>query len=188
MAKQIYSYPDLSNSIVLVTGANGGIGFDIVNSALQAGAKVLATDLVIGASLEKLNSNERFISKAYDLQDDSQCNECIAWSNSLGVNVLVNNAAIFDMAPFLESSLDQYDQLFSVNVRAMFAMMQGIAKGLDSRKEKGSIINFSATTGIVSARPNIYNGSHKHIGYTVSKAGLINLTKFLIKGKKRITL
>ena len=55
MAKQIYSYPDLSNSIVLVTGANGGIGFDIVNSALQAGAKVLATDLVIGASLEKLN-------------------------------------------------------------------------------------------------------------------------------------
>lgn len=169
IAKKIYSYPDLSNSIVLVTGANGGIGFDIVNSALQAGAKVLATDLVIGASLEKLNSNERFISKAYDLQDDSQCNECIAWSNSLGVNVLVNNAAIFDMAPFLESSLDQYDQLFSVNVRAMFAMMQGIAKGLDSRKEKGSIINFSSQAG----RRGEALVSH----YCATKAAVISYTQ-----------
>ena len=43
----------------------------------------------------------------------------------------------------------------------------------------GSIINFSATTGIVSARPDLYNGAHKHIAYSISKAGVINLTKFL---------
>ena len=45
--------------------------------------------------------------------------------------------------------------------------------------EKGSIVNFSASTGIVSARPDLYNGAHKHIGYSVSKAGVINMTKFL---------
>ena len=163
------SYPVLSSSIVLVTGANGGIGFDIAISALQAGAKVIATDLVIGASLEKLKSNERLITKAYDLQDDFQRNECIEWSNSLGVNVLVNNAAIFDMAPFLESYLEQYDRLFSVNVRAMLAMMQGIAKCVDSRKEKGSIINFSSQAG----RRGEALVSH----YCASKAAVISYTQ-----------
>ena len=42
-----------------------------------------------------------------------------------------------------------------------------------------STLNFSATTGIVSARPDLYGGAHKHPGYSVSKAGVINLTKFL---------
>ena len=45
--------------------------------------------------------------------------------------------------------------------------------------KSGSIINFSASTGIVSARPDLYNGAHKHTAYSVSKAGVINLTKFL---------
>ena len=46
-------YPDLSNVTMLVTGANGGIGFDIVKSALMAGASLLATDLAIEEKLEQ---------------------------------------------------------------------------------------------------------------------------------------
>ena len=38
--------------------------------------------------------------------DDDQQNECLDWANTLGVNVLVNNAAIFDMAPILEADLE----------------------------------------------------------------------------------
>ena len=49
------SYPDLSKVTMLVTGANGGIGIDIVESALGAGAHVLATDLVIEEKLEAMN-------------------------------------------------------------------------------------------------------------------------------------
>ena len=45
--------------------------------------------------------------------------------------------------------------------------------------QSGSKVNFSATTGIVSARPDLYNGGHKHPAYSISKAGVINLTKFL---------
>ena len=40
-------------------------------------------------------------------------------------------------------------------------------------------MNFSATTGIVSARPDLYDGGHKHPAYSISKAGVINMTKFL---------
>ena len=41
------------------------------------------------------------------------------------------------------------------------------------------MVNFAATTGIVSARPDLYDGAHKDIGYSISKAGVINLTKYL---------
>ena len=47
MNKKQYSGPNLSEAIILVTGANGGIGFDIVKSALKSGATVLGTDVVI---------------------------------------------------------------------------------------------------------------------------------------------
>ena len=62
-----------------------------------------------------------------------------------------------------------------INLTALFSVCREFAR----KNKNGSIINFSATTGIVSARPDLYNGGHKHIGYSVSKAGVINLTKFL---------
>ena len=167
--KEQYSWPDLSETIILVTGANGGIGFDIVQSALKSGAIVLATDLVIGKDLEKLKSNSRLLLGVYDLSKDNHLEECLLWADSLGVNVLINNAAIFDMAPLLEADLEQFDKLFAVNVRAMFAMMQGIAKSLVSRNEKGVIINFSSQAG----RRGEALVSH----YCATKAAVISYTQ-----------
>ena len=40
-------------------------------------------------------------------------------------------------------------------------------------------MNFSSTYGLVSPKPNLYDGAHKDIGYGVSKAGVVNLTKYL---------
>lgn len=169
MNKKQYSGPNLSEAIILVTGANGGIGFDIVKSALKSGAKVLATDLVIGKDLEELHSNASLELRAYDLSKDNHLEECLLWADSLGVNVLINNAAIFDMAPLLEADLEQFDKLFSVNVRAMFAMMQGVAKSLVSRNEKGVIINFSSQAG----RRGEALVSH----YCATKAAVISYTQ-----------
>ena len=72
-------------------------------------------------------------------------------------------------------SLDSMDDYFKVNVRSLFSVCREFARN----NEKGTIINFSATTGIVSARPDLYEGAHKHPGYSVSKAGVTNLTKYL---------
>ena len=71
--------------------------------------------------------------------------------------------------------LDSFSNYLNVNLIALFSVCREFARN----NKKGSIVNFSATTGIVSARPDLYNGSHKHIGYSVSKAGVINLTKYL---------
>ena len=107
--------------------------------------------------------------RAYDLSKDNHLEECLLWADSLGVNVLINNAAIFDMAPLLEADLDQFDKLFAVNVRAMFAMMQGVAKSLVSRNEKGVIINFSSQAG----RRGEALVSH----YCATKAAVISYTQ-----------
>ena len=98
--------PNLLNSTLLITGANGGIGFDIVKAALNAGARVLATDLKIDEKLSNLRTEGKLECRIYDLNDDDQQNECLDWANKLRVNVLVNNAAIFDMAPILEADLE----------------------------------------------------------------------------------
>ena len=163
------SYPDLSKVTMLVTGANGGIGIDIVESALGAGAHVLATDLVIEEKLEAMKMDSDLVCRNYDLSDDMQRDECLGWANEAKVNVLVNNAAIFDMAPLLEADLDQFDKLFALNVRAMFAMMQGVAKGLVSRSESGVIINFSSQAG----RRGEALVSH----YCATKAAVISYTQ-----------
>jgi D-sorbitol dehydrogenase (acceptor) len=169
MNKKQYSGPNLSEAIILVTGANGGIGFDIVKSALKSGATVLGTDGVISKDLEELHPNASLELRAYDLSKDNHLEECLLWADSLGVNVLINNAAIFDMAPLLEADLEQFDKLFAVNVRAMFAMMQGVAKSLVSRNEKGVIINFSSQAG----RRGEALVSH----YCATKAAVISYTQ-----------
>jgi len=163
------SYPDLSKVTMLVTGANGGIGIDIVESAVRAGAHVLATDLVIKEKLEAMKMGSDLACRTYDLGDDIQRDECLNWANEAAVNVLVNNAAIFDMAPLLEADLGQFDKLFALNVRAMFAMMQGVAKGLVSRSESGAIINFSSQAG----RRGEALVSH----YCATKAAVISYTQ-----------
>ncbi len=167
--KKQYSGPNLSEAIILVTGANGGIGFDIVKSALKSGATVLGTDVVISKDLEELHPNASLELRAYDLSKDNHLEECLLWADSLGVNVLINNAAIFDMAPLMEADLEQFDKLFAVNVRAMFAMMQGVAKSLVSRNEKGVIINFSSQAG----RRGEALVSH----YCATKAAVISYTQ-----------
>ena len=72
-------------------------------------------------------------------------------------------------------SLQSFSDFLDTNLTSLFSVCREFARN----NKHGSIINFSATTGIVSARPDLYNGAHKHIAYSISKAGVINLTKFL---------
>ena len=72
-------------------------------------------------------------------------------------------------------TLKLFSDFLDVNLVSLFSVCREFARN----NKSGSIINFSASTGIVSARPDLYNGGHKHIAYSVSKAGVENMTKFL---------
>jgi len=147
---------------IAITGSEGLIGKEL-SSYLSKSHQIYKLDLSLG----------------HDLTDESFVKE---WFSENKIDSLVNCFALNDhVAPgesrgtFYDISLDSFSNFLEVNLVALFSVCREFAKNNDS----GSIINFSASTGIVSARPDLYDGKHKHIGYSVSKAGVINLTRFL---------
>ena len=63
----------------------------------------------------------------------------------------------------------------NVNLTSLFSVCREFARN----NKQGSVVNFSSYLGLVSPRPDIYGDSHKDIGYTISKFGVIGMTKYL---------
>jgi NAD(P)-dependent dehydrogenase (short-subunit alcohol dehydrogenase family) len=85
------------------------------------------------------------------------------------IDVLFNNAAIFDMAPLLESSEASFDRLFAVNVKGLFFVMQKVLARMVARGTRGSVINMSSQAG----RRGEALVSH----YCATKAAVISYTQ-----------
>ena len=147
---------------IIVTGSEGLLGKEI-SKFLEKGNKVIRLDLTLGHDL----TDEKFVKK-YFKENKANC-----LVNCFALNDHVDNKrkknTIFNI------SLDSFSKFMEINLTALFSVCREFARN----NKTGSIVNFSASTGLVSARPDLYNGSHKHIAYSVSKAGVINLTKFL---------
>lgn len=147
---------------IIVTGSEGLLGSEI-SQYLEKNNQVIRLDLKLGHDL----TNEEFVSEFFkDTKADCLVN-CFAFNDH--VKKGEKRGTIFDI------TLESFNEFLEINLTALFSVCRQFAKN----NEKGVIVNFSATTGIVSARPDIYEGSHKHPAYSISKAGVINLTKFL---------
>jgi NAD(P)-dependent dehydrogenase (short-subunit alcohol dehydrogenase family) len=83
--------------------------------------------------------------------------------------VLVNNAGILRMAPLLEMTIDNWDDTFAVNVRAMFLTTQVVARQMINQGGGGVIVNMASMGGKV--------GSPNQAHYAASKAAVIALTR-----------
>lgn len=148
---------------IVITGSEGLLGSEISSYLIGQNNAVSKLDLVLGHDL----TNETFVKKWFK-QNKADCLvNCFALNDH--VESKEKRPTLFDI------SLDSFSKYMDVNLIALFSVCREFARN----NKTGSIINFSASTGIVSARPDLYKGGHKHIGYSVSKAGVINLTKFL---------
>lgn len=147
---------------IIVTGSEGLLGKEI-SKFLEKRNKVIRLDLTLGHDL----TDEKFVKKYFKENKANCLVNCFALNdhvdNKRGKNTIFN------------ISLDSFSKFMEINLTALFSVCREFARN----NKTGSIVNFSASTGLVSARPDLYNGSHKHIAYSVSKAGVINLTKFL---------
>ncbi len=147
---------------IIVTGSEGLLGKEI-SQYLEKKNEVIKVDLQLGHEL----TNEEFV-KEFFKENKADCLvNCFAFNDH--VKKGEKRGTIFDL------TLESFNEFLEVNLTALFSVCRQYAQN----NEMGSIVNFSATTGIVSARPDIYDGSHKHPAYSISKAGVINLTKFL---------
>lgn len=147
---------------VIITGSEGLIGSEL-SKYLSDNFEIMKLDLELGHDL----TNESFVKEWFKNNNADCLVNCFAMNDHVEKNQ--KRGTLFDI------TLESFSKILQVNLVSLFSVCREFARNNNS----GSIINFSASTGIVSARPDLYDGAHKHTAYSVSKAGVINLTKFL---------
>ncbi len=86
-----------------------------------------------------------------------------------GIDILVNNAAVFDLAPILDITEDSFDRVFAVNVKGLLFTLQAVAAQMVGQGRGGRIINMSSQAG--------RRGEPLVAVYCASKAAVISLTQ-----------
>ncbi len=155
---------DLSGKTCLVTGACGGIGQATAEHFAAHGARVMVTDITDTFPGDCAHEYHRI-----DLTSEGGLNDLAKWVAAERPQVLFNNAALFDMGSVLDAGLDQFDRLFDVNVRAMYAVMQIVARTLTEHDMAGSIINLASQAG--------HRGEALVAHYCATKAAVISYTQ-----------
>ncbi|KAM9296177.1 L-xylulose reductase [Gastrophryne carolinensis] len=153
----------------LVTGAGKGIGRDTVKALRAAGAEVIA----LSRSSEDLESlaNEcpGVETICVDLADWSATEAAL--TSIKPVDLLVNNAGIANIQPFLDISQEAFDRSFAVNVRSVVLVSQIVTRQMIERGVPGAIVNVSSQASKV-ALPG-------HSVYCATKAALDMITKMM---------
>ena len=162
----------LSGRHALLTGAGGGIGLAVTEAYLREGARCSVVELSAQPSAELaalLASHPQHLH--YVAGDVSNSDSIAAMVHSArqrfgNIDTLFNNAALFDMAPLLESDERMYQRLFDVNVKGMFFVMQAVLKQM---ADGGSVINLASQAG--------RRGEALVAHYCASKAAVISYTQ-----------
>ncbi|MFY0989960.1 L-iditol 2-dehydrogenase [Halomonas sp. C05BenzN] len=168
----------LDNKTSVITGGARGIGLAIAQRYLAEGANVVVADIDQGAIDEALttlqgegHAAERLMGVRLDVCD-LQAIDAMVQSVSErfgGIDILVNNAAVFDMAPVLEVTEASYDRQFAVNVKGLFFTLQAVAGAMVARGQGGKIINMASQAG--------RRGEALVSMYCATKAAVISLTQ-----------
>lgn len=166
---------NLSNKVALITGSAGGIGLAIAQSYLANGAKVVLTDYAkdtpdaLTGLLADYPNSALYI--GCDICDNQGVENLIQSTVEQfdRLDILVNNAAVFDLAPVLESDEASFDHLFNINVKAFFFTMQKVAQKMVDMGIEGRIINMASQAG----RRGEALVSH----YCATKAAVISYTQ-----------
>ena len=147
---------------MIITGSKGLIGTELCKF-FKKKYRLLELDLKLGHDL----SDEKFVKKWFKKNPADYLVNCFAMNDHIDQKrkkSTLNNI-----------SLESFNDYLQVNLTSLFSVCREFSK----KNKIGSIVNFSSTYGLVSSRPDLYDGSHKHVAYGVSKAGVINLTKYL---------
>jgi NAD(P)-dependent dehydrogenase (short-subunit alcohol dehydrogenase family) len=164
---------DLSGKSVLVTGATSGIGRAVARKFAEGGAFVTAVGRNEAALKNLLaqitNSREHAMTVAADVTQAKDIQRAVEKAvDRFGcLDVLVNAAGHISSGTIEDTSVEAWDAMMNVNLRAVFQLMQLCVPHLI--QTKGNVVNISSVTGLRSF-PGV-------LAYCVSKAGLDQLTR-----------
>lgn len=188
---------DVSQEVVIVTGAAGQLGLQYARAFAERGARVVGLDLRPSPGIGQLEQDfaERFLFVSASVTDRAALDVALQTiERRFGApTVLVNNAAIdsppnapvSENGPFEDYPDESWDRVMDVNVKGVYLCCKVFGAAM-ARAGKGSIVNISSIYGVVSPDQSLYEYRRqrgetffKPVAYSVSKSALLNLTRYL---------
>jgi 3-oxoacyl-[acyl-carrier protein] reductase len=172
----------LSGKAVVITGGGGDIGRECARLFAAAGAKLTISDVKLEAAQAVAGEAElrggrraEAIALRTDVTDPADVARLFdETAAQLGaVDVLVNNAGIFQSKPIDDLTAEDWDRVMAVNLKGVFLCSQSALRHMKPRRA-GAIVSIGSLAGQVG-------GIHAAANYATSKAGVISLTKSLAK-------
>jgi NAD(P)-dependent dehydrogenase (short-subunit alcohol dehydrogenase family) len=166
----------LENKKAIVTGGAGGIGRATSLAFAAEGASVAVVDLnaeaaeAVAEEIRAAGGNAIAISADVSSEDDII--RVVATANEAfdGIDVVFNNAGIIRRTTAVETTVEEWDRVFGVNVRAIFLMCKHVVPVMKANGG-GSIVNTGSGWGL--------KGGGQAISYCASKGAVVNMTRAL---------
>lgn len=162
----------LEGKSALITGSARGIGRAFAQAYIHEGARVAIADIDLQraqATATELGPNAYAV--RMDVTDQSSIDQAITAvvAQAGKLDILINNAALFDLAPIVDITRDSYERLFSINVGGTLFTLQAAAKQMIAQGHGGRIINMASQAG--------RRGEALVAVYCATKAAVISLTQ-----------
>ena len=172
-----------NNKNILITGASGGIGKQLVKKFVSLGGNVLGS----GTKIEKLDLLKKEYPnikvKKFDMSNDSRIEEFIdnVTLELGGLDILINNAGINIDNLSLRMKDDEWKKVININLTSTFLLSKYAIKKMLKNKF-GRVVNITSVVG--------HTGNSGQANYSASKAGIIGMSKSLAieYAKKNITV
>ena len=172
----------------IVTGAARGIGFAIAEKLVSAGNRVVVVDVLdtVHESAKQLNNPSRVLAMQADIRNQDEVRRLMASVvDQYGtVDILVNNAGTNNRSSFEEMTLEHWQGDVDTNMTGTFLMCQAAIFPYMKRQGYGRIINIASVSGKVGGIGPLHadgSGGRSGIAYAASKAGVINMTRWMAK-------
>ena len=165
----------LEGKTAIVTGGARGIGAAVCRRYAGEGAKVMVAD-ILADEAEALAAEIGGIGVRLDVTDRGSIDAMVerATAEMGGIDILVNGAAVFDMAPFVEITEESYERQFAINVKGLIFTSQAVAERMIAQGRGGKIVNFASQAG--------RRGEALVAVYCATKAAVISITQSMALG------
>jgi 3-oxoacyl-[acyl-carrier protein] reductase len=164
---------DFAGKTVVVTGAAGIYGSQLAEGFAAAGARLFLTDRDaerLAALRARLGDADITVAPAELTDPDAIAALCRQILEQFTPDIVINNAGIYPFGGLFDTSIDTWDRIMSVNLRAPFLVTQALAQGMIAAKRRGAFIFVGSGAGQMLRT----NG----LAYCTSKRGL----EWLMKG------
>ena len=162
----------LQGKSALITGAARGIGLAFAERYAEEGAHVAIADIDIErAQAAAASLGDKAIAVEMDVTKQDSIDQAVAATANAfgGIDILINNAAIFTAAPIVEIDRHDFNLAFDINVAGSLFTLQAVAKHMIDRGKGGKIINMASQAG---------RRGEPLVGvYCATKAAIISLTQ-----------